>query len=303
MMVQSEQQSRQQQQQQLRQGEQEMAQPGLLYSRQPAAVPGAAAATSAGHSAMSGAVAPPASDSLLSELQAQLQLRQEAAAAATAGSWTNLQPQQQQQQQSDMMLGELHLLLPALHAEYRAEMQLMLRACQLASSASKHSSATASTLLMNPAARDQLQRQVLANCNDKHAAVSSAFRQAARAVDAAGGVGKSSSTLQAAHETAAGAEAGAFAGAAACSDDAGCSISCMAHISQCLQQLRSCYQQELVAATSALFAICRGFGQSYTLSPGASASIKAALVAAQQQHGRVEQLWQDVVLAAGDRLS
>jgi hypothetical protein len=304
-MVQSEQQNRQQQLL-LQQCEQGTAQPGLLDSRQPAALPGIAAVMSAGHSAMGGAAAPPASDSLLSELQAQLQLRQEAA-AATAGSWTNLQPLQQQQQQSDMMLGELHLLLPALHAEYRAEMQLMLRACQLASSASKHSSATGSTLLMNPAARDQLQRQVLANCNDKHAAVSAAFRQAARAVDTASSSGKSSSSLQASNEAAAGAAAcagvGAGAGAAACSDDARCFASCKARITQCLQQLRSCYQQELVAATSALFAICRGFGQSYALCPGASASIKAALAAAQQQHGRVEQLWQDVVLAAGDTLS
>jgi hypothetical protein len=68
---------------------------------------------------------------------------------------------------------------------------------------------------------------------------------------------------------------------------------------QCLDRLRNAYQQELVAATSALFAICRGFGQCYDLSSTATAAIKAALAAAQQQHARVEQLWSDLVMEAG----
>lgn len=216
--------------------------------------------------------------------------------AAQAGSWRSTQPPPQPQQPC-IPLDELQLLLPAVHAEYKAEMKLMLRACQVASSATRHSATTGSTLLLDPASRDQLQHQVLANCNDKHAAVSAAFRQAAQAVGAAataagctGGEGGLSGKL------AAPAEGAGAPGAAAAAAPAGASI---AWVWECLQQLRSSYQQELVAATSALFAICRGFGQRYALSPAASASIKAALAAAQRQHSRVEQLWQDVVLAAG----
>lgn len=159
---------------------------------------------------------------------------------------------------------------------------------------------------MDPSSRDQLQHQVLENCNEKHAAVAAAFKQAARAVGAAaaaaGCVGASSEGLPSkvacgpdrpgVSDTTASAPAQAAAGA-------GTAGANMSSVWQCLQQLRSSYQQELVAATSALFAICRGFGQRYALSPAASSYIKTALAAAQRQHGRVEQLWQDLVLAAG----
>jgi hypothetical protein len=175
-------------------------------------------------------------------------------------------------------------------------MSLMLRACQLASTATRHSTASGSTLLLDPGARDQLQRQVLANCNDKHAAVSTAFRQAARAVEAAAAACGCDSAGN--KGTTAAAAVGPAAAGASVDPSTDPADGSMSHVWQCLQQLRSAYQQELVAATSALFAICRGFGQRYVLRPAVSASIKAALATAQQQHARVEQLWQDVVLAA-----
>lgn len=240
----------------------------------------------------------PAADTLLQQ-EPQLQHPHQHAATLDA-TWANLQLDLEQQppqpEQPCTPLGELQLLLPAVHAEYRAEMSLMLRACQLASTATRHSTVSGSTLLLDPGARDQLQRQVLANCNDKHAAVSAAFRQAARAVEAAA--------------AACGCDGSGNKGAAADAPEASPSTDLeqaaadgsITHVWQCLTQLRSAYQQELVAATSALFAICRGFGQRYVLRPAVSASIKAALAAAQQQHARVEQLWQDVVLAASGGL-
>lgn len=240
----------------------------------------------------------PAADTLLQQ-EPQLQHLQQQAATLDA-TWANLQldveRQPPQPEQPCTPLGELQLLLPAVHAEYRAEMSLMLRACQLASTATRHSTVSGSTLLLDPGARNQLQRQVLANCNDKHAAVSAAFRQAARAVEAAA--------------AACGCDGFGNKGAAADAPEASRSTDLeqtaadgsMTHVWQCLTQLRSAYQQELVAATSALFAICRGFGQRYVLRPAVSAAIKAALAAAQQQHARVEQLWQDVVLAASGGL-
>lgn len=175
-------------------------------------------------------------------------------------------------------------------------------------------------LLLDPAAQEQLQHQVLSNCNAKHAAVTAAFRVAAQAVAAAassssfgnsshanarvaaaaavevfgGGSSNLSTLANAAGELDASAAAGMFVeGAAEPAPEA---------VSEALQQLRASYHQELVAATSALFAICRGFGQTTTLAAAASKPIKAALAAAQQQHVRVEQLWQDVlVVAAGNR--
>jgi hypothetical protein len=168
-------------------------------------------------------------------------------------------------------------------------------------------------LLLDPAAREQLKHQVLSNCNDKHAAVTAAFRVAAQAVAAAassiapgshasaraaaaaavevfGGTGSSSGNLSTLADAAGKVDAGTFADPAP------------EAVAEALQQLRSSYHQELVAATSALFAICRGFGQSTTVAAAASQPIKNALAAAQQQHVRVEQLWQDVlVVAAGSR--
>jgi HAMP domain-containing protein len=172
-------------------------------------------------------------------------------------------------------------------------------------------------LLLDPAAREQLQHQVLSNCNDKHAAVTAAFRVAAQAVAAAassiapgshpsaraaaaaavevfGGSASSSGNLSTLADAAGKVDAGMFAATAA--DPA------PEAVAEALQQLRSSYHQELVAATSALFAICRGFGQSTTVAAAALQPIKNALAAAQQQHVRVEQLWQDVlVVAAGNR--
>jgi hypothetical protein len=170
-------------------------------------------------------------------------------------------------------------------------------------------------LLLDPAAREQLQHQVLSNCNDKHAAVTAAFRVAAQAVAAAassiapgshpsaraaaaaaaavevfGGTCSSSGNLSTLADAAGKVDAGMFADAAA--DPA------PEAVAEALQQLRSSYHQELVAATSALFAICRGFGQTATVAAAASQPIKNALTAAQQQHVRVEQLWQDVLVAA-----
>jgi hypothetical protein len=76
-------------------------------------------------------------------------------------------------------------------------------------------------------------------------------------------------------------------------------------LQEALQHLRSSYQQELVAATSALFAICKGFGESSHVMVVSSRPIKSALVAAQQQHLRVKQLWHDLMLvvAAGGAAS
>jgi hypothetical protein len=223
-----------------------------------------------------------------------------------AGSWLPPQPPLEQQQQPCVPLDELQLLLPAVHAEYKAEMRLMLRACQVATSVTRHSTAAGTTLLLDPSSRDQLQRQVLENCNEKHAAVAAAFKQAAQAIEAAaaaaGCTGAPAEGLLSSKLLGVGSAEGPAAppaappAAAPASGNVGASMSC---VWQHLQQLRGSYQQELVAATSALFAICRGFGQRYVLSPAASALIKAALAAAQRQHGRVEQLWQDVVLAAG----
>jgi hypothetical protein len=176
-------------------------------------------------------------------------------------------------------------------------------------------------LLLDPAAREQLQHQVLSNCNDKHAAVTAAFRVAAQAVAAA-----ASSIAAGSHASARAAAAAAvevFGGGVGSSSSGG-NLSTLADaagkldaagmfsdgaaeaapeaVAEALQQLRSSYHQELVAATSALFAICRGFGQTTTVAAAASQPIKNALAAAQQQHVRVEQLWQDVLLvAAGNR--
>ncbi|KAF8065920.1 hypothetical protein HT031_002981 [Scenedesmus sp. PABB004] len=164
-------------------------------------------------------------------------------------------------------------LLPGLHAEYRQEMHLMLRACQVAGRTTRAdggAGAPGGALLLDPTARAQLQHQVLSNCNAKHAAVGRAFRAAAAAVA----------------DAAAGARAGAPRAGGA--DPIGAA----------LQQLRACYHSELVAATSALFAICRGFGQAAAVPAAAAAPIKRALAAAQAQHARVEQLWQDVLVAA-----
>jgi hypothetical protein len=262
-------------------------------------------------------------------MQMQLQANAVTDAGACAGAAPQQQqqckdPSQQQQQQPCVQLGELQLLLPAVHAEYKAEMALMLRACQVATCATKHSAATGSTLVLDPSSRNQLQRQVLANCNVKHASVTAAFKQAAQAVAAAAAaVGDSSGSGAAppqpqqqqqapaaatgqqsrlATQGSSAAVAAAAAAAASSSNDpsaAAAAAEALAFTLQCLDRLRNTYQQELVAATSALFAICRGFGQCYALSPTATAAIKAALAAAQQQHARVEQLWSDLVMAAG----
>jgi hypothetical protein len=175
-------------------------------------------------------------------------------------------------------------------------------------------------LLLDPAAREQLQHQVLSNCNDKHAAVTAAFRVAAQAVAAAAsslatgshpsaraaaaaavevlGGGAGSSNLSTLADAAGTVDAGGiFANGGMSGSDFAPEA-----VAEALQQLRSSYHQELVAATSALFAICRGFGQTTTVAAAASQPIKNALAAAQQQHVRVEQLWQDVLLvAAGNR--
>jgi len=278
-------QDQQQQQQGQQQQQQQQGQPpqlDLQHHEDATATATVTLTAAAGGLSAAGKAAPhkePPADSLLSELQDQLQLRQDAVAQQVVSGWDQLPLQPQP---PCMPLGELQLLLPAVHAEYKAEMQLMLKACQVASNVTKHSTATGTTLLMDQAARDQLQRQVLTNCNEKHATVMAAFKHAAQAVEAAAAAGGCKGFT---HQPDAPSPAAAAAGS-------------MSEVWRALQQLRSHYQQELVAATSALFAICRGFGQRYALSPAASAAIKVALAATQRQHARVEQLWQDVVLAA-----
>ncbi|KAF6259346.1 hypothetical protein COO60DRAFT_1688948 [Scenedesmus sp. NREL 46B-D3] len=265
-----------------------------------------------------------------------------AAAAAAPGSLRaqcqqmatlqgNLQ-QLQQQQQQQLLAGlrcaqdwramlELQRLLPRLNQEYKQEMALLLKACQVASQVTKTSLPAippSGMLLLDPAAVEQLQHQVLSNCNDKHAAVAGAFRVAAQAAAAA-----TSSIVTGRHPSTRGAAAAAvevFGGAGSSSTgvcvhsspqnaagqlDAaihaeGAAVPAAGAVIAALQQLRSIYHQELVAATSALFAICRGFGQTTPVAAATSQPIKTALAAAQQQHVRVEQLWQDVLgLAAG----
>eukprot|EP00775_Hariotina_reticulata_P013283 gene13283-13414_t len=131
---------------------------------------------------------------------------------------------------------EVLRLLPRLNQEYKREVQLLLRACQVASSVAKYSTPPENNL-------------ELATLEGEEAAAAEKALQEA------------------------------------------------------LQHLRSSYQQELVAATSALFAICKGFGQSSHVMVASSEPIKSALVAAQQQHLRVEQLWQDLMLAAAGSAS
>lgn len=239
------------------------------------------------------------------------------------------QPQHQQRQSSLLPpalqtpedwrpMNELQRLLPRLNQEYKREMQLLLKACQVAGRVTKScmpATPSSGMLLLDPAAREQLQHQVLNNCNDKHAAVTAAFRVAAQAVAAA-----ASSTAAGTHRSARAAAAAAVEvlGGSSNSSSSGHNLSALAYaagrleagdgeaapeaVSEALQQLRSSYHQELVAATSALFAICRGFGQSSTMAAAASQPIKNGLAAAQQQHVRVEQLWQDVLaVAAGGR--
>lgn len=262
------------------------------------------------------AQAPPApdggvgADRLLAETQAQLEQRQEDA-AAQAGSKSLSEGHQQQHdvhrpppRMACTPLQELQLLLPAVHAEYKSEMLLMLRACKLASRATRVSTRIGTTLLLDPTQRDQLQRQVLANCNAKHLAVTTAFRQAAKAVEDAAVAAQCSGFLgikqqQQQQTQPAAAGPGALVANEVQQGAAAEGSTLMSQVWRSLQHLRSVYQQELVACTSALFAISKGFGQTYALSPAASTAIKTALAAAQHQHTRVEQLWQDLVLAAG----
>lgn len=188
-------------------------------------------------------------------------------------------------------LAEILQLLEKLQADYSAEMRLLLRACQVAGrvsraavAAAQGSSATAGGAAEAVAPRgglmlsdqevepshgvstDSVRLQALLNCNDKHAAMAAAFADVR-------------------HAAAVAAESDASGGGVA------------AAVAAAMPGLRVAYHHELVAAMSAVFAICRGFHAMSTSQGTASSPIKAAMHTAEQQHHRVQAAWVELLQA------